>query len=376
MQIRRLELDNWKNFRSVDLPLQQRVFIIGPNAAGKSNLLDAVRFIRDIADPEGGFVRAVRSRGGVSQLRCLHARKLPNVAVGCTVTFNGDEWGYRVEFKQDQNRRPVIVKETVCRAGQVILDRPDDHDREDPSRLSQTHLEQVTANRAFRELAGFLADIRYLHVVPQLIRDPKLVVIRSRDPYGSDFLAQVAKTNKRTLQSRLRRINEALRVAVPQLRELKLEADERGVPHLRGLYEHWRPNAGWQSEDQFSDGTLRLLGLLWALLDGTRPLLLEEPELSLHAAVVQYLPILMHRVARKAKRQIIVSTHSADLLSDQGIGPEEIVMLMPSRDGTTAELASAFEDVRALVESGLPIGTAVLPKTAPKHAQQLALFEA
>lgn len=45
---------------------------------------------------------------------------------------------------------------------------------------------------------------------------------------------------------------------------------------------HWRPQGGWQREASFSDGTLRLIGLLWFLSRGDSPLLLEEPELSLH----------------------------------------------------------------------------------------------
>ena len=95
-------------------------------------------------------------------------------------------------------------------------------------------------------------------------------------------------------------------MAVPQLKDLELSRDERGVPHLRGLYEHWRANAGWQTEDQFSDGTLRLMGLLWVLLDGTEPLLLEEPELSLHPEVVRFIPAIMARLGRKAGRQVLV----------------------------------------------------------------------
>jgi hypothetical protein len=60
-------------------------------------------------------------------------------------------------------------------------------------------------------------------------------------------------------------------VAVPQLSELELTRDNRGAPHLRGRYEHWRPQGAWQTEDQCSDGTLRLLGLLWAIVeDGGR----------------------------------------------------------------------------------------------------------
>jgi hypothetical protein len=143
---------------------------------------------------------------------------------------------------------------------------------------------------------------------------------------------------------------------------------------LTGRYEHWRPNAGWQTEEHFSDGTLRLLGLLWALLEGNAPLLLEEPELSLHAAVVRYIPSMMNRAGRKSSRQVLISTHSADLLSDEGIAPEEVVLLEPSGDGTRAVVAVQNQQVRALVEGGLTIGDAVLPLTAPRAASQLALF--
>jgi predicted ATPase len=275
---------------------------------------------------------------------------------------------------QDNNRIPKVERETVTRNGKVILDRPDVDDKGDPSRLTQTHLEQVTANKVFREVAQFLADVRYLHLVPQLIREPDRSVGKKRDPFGGDFLEQVISVPEKTRVSRFRRIEEALRVAVPQLKTLELKRDARGVPHLRGLYEHWRPNAGWQTEEQFSDGTLRLLGLLWVLLDGNSPVLLEEPELSLHSAVVRHLPQMLARVGRKSSRQVILTTHSADLLADPGIGGEEVLQLSPSNEGTIVELASSNREVRALLASGMTVADAVLPRTAPPNAEQLALF--
>ncbi|MGH7873507.1 MAG: ATP-binding protein, partial [Candidatus Binatia bacterium] len=39
----RLYLENWRNFQRADLELQRRVFLVGPNASGKSNLLDVFR---------------------------------------------------------------------------------------------------------------------------------------------------------------------------------------------------------------------------------------------------------------------------------------------------------------------------------------------
>jgi predicted ATPase len=113
-----------------------------------------------------------------------------------------------------------------------------------------------------------------------------------------DFLEQIASAPKRTQESRLRRIQNALRVAVPQLQELTQYKDERGVPHLRAKYDHWRSKGAWQTEADFSDGTLRLMGLLWTLLDGTGPLILEEPELSLHAEVVSRIPEMMASIQR------------------------------------------------------------------------------
>jgi predicted ATPase len=69
----RLVLANWRNFRNVDLPLRQRMFLVGPNASGKTNLLDAFRFLRDIAASGGSLVRAVQERRGMKHLRSLHA---------------------------------------------------------------------------------------------------------------------------------------------------------------------------------------------------------------------------------------------------------------------------------------------------------------
>jgi predicted ATPase len=366
MKFTRIELHNWRNFLSVDVPLQQRVFLVGPNASGKSNFLDAFRFLRDIASPEGGLRRAVQeTRGSVSLVRSLYARRYPNVIVDVDVDLDGEVWGYRIEFTQDNQKRPIVSKEVVRRGDRVVLERPDDRDTADPDQLIQTHLEQVNVNKEFRILQEALATTQYLHLVPQIVRDPKRYQGGPEDPFGGDFLEQLARTPKKTLDSRLKKITDALRVAVPQLSNLKFERDTAGRPHLQGLYEHWRPNAGWQNETQLSDGTLRLLGLLWKLLETAAPLLLEEPELSLHPAVVRHIPAMMARVTRRSGRQILVSTHSADLLADEGIAPEEVLLLTPSSEETRITLASEDEQIRALLEGGAVMADAVLPRTAP-----------
>jgi len=169
---------------------------------------------------------------------------------------------------------------------------------------------------------------------------------------------------------------DALRVAVPQLSELIFERDAKGIPRLKGRYEHWRPQGAWQDQDQLSDGTLRLLGILWAALDGGGPLLLEEPELSLHPDVVRHLPQLLARIQRRSGRQVLISTHSVDLLRDEGIGLDEVLLLNPQLEGTNVTTASSIDDAAVLLQGGLSLADIVMAQTRPKQAEQLALFEA
>ena len=67
-----LKLKNWRNFTQVDVKLVRRMFIVGPNAIGKSNLLDVFRFLREVAAEGGGLATAVKNRRGISRLRSLH----------------------------------------------------------------------------------------------------------------------------------------------------------------------------------------------------------------------------------------------------------------------------------------------------------------
>jgi len=202
----------------------------------------------------GGFQEAVRRRRGVSSIRCYAARRYPDVEICVTVGTEeiSDSWRYEIAFTQDTNRRPELKKERVVKNGREVISRPDKDDKNDPERLRQTYLEQVNANHTFRELADFFNSVRYYHIVPHLVREPERSVGKHDDPFGGDFLEQIAKTPERTQKSRLLRINKALQIAVPQLKELKLERDRAtGVPHLYAKYEHWRAKARGRPRTNF-----------------------------------------------------------------------------------------------------------------------------
>jgi predicted ATPase len=286
-------------------------------------------------------------------------------------------WKYTLSLTQQTrgNRNTIIHQETMTKDGQSVFDRPDSTDKQDEERLTQTYIEQISTNKDFRKIVDFLSTIQYMHLVPQLLKFPEAFSGPDlpEDPFGKGFLRTVAKTSKDTRDSRLSKIQKILQIAVPQLKDLKY-IEDIGQPHLEVTYKHWRPRGAKQTETQLSDGTLRLIGLRWVLICSKGILLLEEPELSLHTAIVEQLPQLFYSVFSKKKRQIIITTHSAELLSNRGISLSEILLLQIESEGTKAYPAKELKEVEVLLKSGLTPAEAVLPYTRPEIRQGL-LFE-
>ena len=377
MIITKIQLKNWKNFGDVDAICGKRVFLIGPNASGKSNFLDALRFLREVA--QDGLEKAVDARGGMKAVRYLNARKLSYVKI---VVCLDNKWEYGLSFTSDKGEL-IITEEYVFLTGEnghktQLLDRPSPEDKQDKLRLTQTAIQQVNANKSFREIADFFKSIEYRHILPQLVRDPKNFSPSPimNDPYGRDLVMQIWNTRADTRTSRLKKINEALSIAVPQLSNLSVEQDKStGLTHLVVDYKHWRHNASSQKEESFSDGTLRLLALLWSIFDANGPLLLEEPELSLHEEIVKQLPSIFARLDRTRKlktRQIIITTHSEAMLDTPEIGANEILRLKPDVEGTV--ILTADEQETRLIEEGLTVAEVLLPKTRPSQIEQLSIW--
>ena len=381
MILTRLIMKNWRTFRSVDVALGDRVFLVGPNAAGKSNFLEVFRFLRDIAKSEGGGLQnAVAEAGGLKKIRCLGARGQTDVEIEVHLSDAPGQpprWRYSIGLNQEtEESKARLVYEKVFQNGRQVLNRPEDNseDKRDEERLTQTHLESTFANQEFRDVGKFFERVNYVHLVPQLVRHPERFVASkiAGEPFGLGFMERLARTSKGDRTDFLKRVGRALKVAVPQFKDLKYVEEKNGKPHLQVIYEHWRPPGARQQEDQFSDGTIRFIGLFWALLESEGLLLLEEPELSLNSEIVRQIPALMHKLAGKEGRQVVVSTHSGALLSDEGIGLEEVLLLIPHGEGTDVRPANSVNEAKALVEGGMRVGEAVLPLTSP---QQMYLIE-
>ena len=123
MRITHLEASNWRNFKSVEFDVGERLFIVGPNAAGKSNLLDIFRFLSDIAASGGGLSSAIERRGGLKKVRSLFARNYAGGRLIIDVTLQEAEttWRYQLAVRGEKGGRNRPIVDTEPRGTQ----RPD-----------------------------------------------------------------------------------------------------------------------------------------------------------------------------------------------------------------------------------------------------------
>lgn len=365
----RLRLGNWRNFVQAEVNLAPRSIIVGPNASGKSNLLDAFRFLHDIAVPTGGLAAALAQthRGGFRFVRSLHTRgRDSNVRVEVDVgSPTALHWRYGLSFNlRSGDSQAAVEEEIVEDVASATVRRESRGEDGDSLEHARTLVEDGRSNRQFRPLVAFFASITYSHVVPHILRDRRRWLDED-DPFGSDVLRRINATPEKARAARLGLIQDLLAHAIPALKSIALEIDNAGRPHLVVRMKFWRGPLNKLNEEHLSDGTLRLIGLLWEILEPGGPLLLEEPELSLHEELVMRLPEMIADAQQESGRQVILTTHSRALLSAPGLKPDEVLWLSPGRTGTTILRAADDLAVMAELRGGSTLAEAMIPRTAP-----------
>ena len=105
------------------------------------------------------------------------------------------------------------------------------------------------------------------------------------------------------------------------------------------------------------------------------PLLLEEPELSLHPGMVRALPKMLARLQRRSGRQTLLSTHSPELLQDKKLGFQRTLVIIPGVEGAQAIPLESNVKARELLERGFSLSEDLITGVGPEHSNQRPLFE-
>jgi len=405
MLINRVWLRNWHNFAKVDVELRKRQFIFGPDASDGPSLLEVFRFLHQIAKTTGGGLQAaVAHQGGLSRIRRAQVRRDREVGMGISLARSTRQerplWRYELGIKQEPRgfRLPYVTYERVWKGNRLLLNRPNAQDLEDHQRRYQTCLEQVNSNREFREIVDFFRRVSYprlaalrekysgttpahipkgeapdrfdtaeplnLGIPTHPVDSPEPFRLTGQfDPFNSAssfeyaFLERIAEAPSRTRQSRLGEISQIVATALPDFSDIRFERDKKTHrPHLSAQFSHWREGPSRKRHDQFPKGTLRLLALLWQLLEGDAPFLLDEPELSLPEAISKHLAPMLRRAQGHRYRQVLVNTQNNELLSHASIGASEVLLLTPTSAGTRVSVAADQEALEALLEAEASAG--------------------
>lgn len=409
MKLTHIAITNWRNFAHIEFELSSRLFVVGPNSSGKTNLLAALRFLSDIArrglvaasEDWGGPERYVRSgtdsasftvTADVDTREVTYDLSLRKVTV--VEDFVGGEMRMRplkagipaglLEADQPRILQPrVAAKPTSFSfeelATMEIANPLDEHQLEDEGVeqvldyvsdyvfVEDEKLlidgEDVTGAPGTKRVVGsalsirnMLSGIRYIHPNPK-----KMLERADRyDPdHGTGFFQHAGRFSDQQLDAVVDRIRPIMAAVVPEIPNLSYQRMGLGTELVFYSDAPVRGASGVYSHEQFSEGTLRLLGLLFDLATlprDTSVVLIEEPETFLQASVVRSLPSLLAEVAMNRDIQMVISTHSPELIDSELVLPSQVLMLRSENDATTGELLSQSNDprIRAVVGAGLP----------------------
>jgi predicted ATPase len=336
--IERLIVSNYRSLgENVTLELGSFTALVGPNGSGKSTVVDALRFVSDCMHM--GLSGAITDRSGIGAIRRWHEGGiLPRIFISLQLRLNGRPARYSFllgsqksdEYRVDEERASIWTGteylDIRVERGKWITGPKGMKPSVDEASLA---LPLVGGDARFQPLVQALQRIAVYSIFPDTLRVPqKYNPVKPMDGHGSNWASilkdQPASSWKPELISALQKltsdiedikVSQAASYLVVQFRH----ADERGPK--------------WFDAAQESDGTLRVAGIVTALLqEPPVPLIgVEEPELTVHPGAIPLLYDYLKQASRRS--QVLVTTHSPELL-DQ-MEAEEVRVVVRGPNGTT-----------------------------------------
>lgn len=356
--ITRVILKNYKSIAACDVQLQPLTFLVGRNGAGKSNFLDALRFVADALNTS--LDHAIRDRGGINDVR-RRSRGHPNhFSIRLEFVLSDGSSGHYAFRIGTRSPGGYEVQKEQCKL------HPDLYYHIDKGTVTHTSVKVAPAAASdrlylvnasglpeFRPVYDAFSRMGFYNLNPDKIRDLQApdhrdMLIRDGSNLTSVF-AQLPSDMKQDIQ-------EYLSIIVPGVRGVEVEkfGDKEMLVFRQDVVGDKHP---WRFHvNNMSDGTLRLLGILVALFQGNHDthkhvslVGIEEPEIAMHPAMVGALLDEFRHAVRNA--QVIITTHSPDLLDDKHLDVDSI-LAVETHNGNTL-IAPVDDASRSVVNNKL-----------------------
>jgi predicted ATPase len=360
--LKRVVIQNYKSISSCSVSLSRLSFLVGPNGSGKSNFLDSIRFVRDAL--RTSLENAIRDRGGIKEVRRRSGGHPTHFGIrldfDLASKFTG-HYAFKIAARRDGGFEIQQEECTVSSSdgkksffstykGTVKSSVPNPPSASEDSLF----LVRMSGVPEFEAVLNDLSHMGFYNINPDAIREwqpPDSGDLLSRD--GSNISSVVERIERESPADK-QIIEDYLSKVVPSVHAVsRVEVGPRETVEFRqdvaGAKHPWRFFAAYMS-----DGTLRALGILVALFQSSegKPISLvgvEEPEVALHpAAVGIVLEALKHSSERS---QVIVTSHSPDLLDDPQLNTDQILAVVS--EGNVTQIAPLDEASRQVLEERL-----------------------
>lgn len=347
--IKRVVLKNYKSFASCSVDLRPLIFLVGQNGAGKSNFLDALRMVTESLNTS--LDHALRERGGINEVRRRSSGHPTHFGIRLEFQLSDSTSG---SYSFRVGARPKggfeVQHEECCIFPNGLAERyffevfsgkvqKSSANVMPPASSDRLYLVSAAGLPEFRSLYDALSHMGFYNLNPDEIRDfqpPDAGDILMRDGRN---LASVLNLMAKEFPQSKSQVVEFLSKVVPGITNV----DVKHVGKKESLEFRQKVGANKASwrfmAENMSDGTLRALGVLTALFqskdnNGKRVALvgIEEPEIALHPGAAGVLRDAL--CAASMNTQIVVTSHSPDLLDDESI-PDESIMPVENRNGET-----------------------------------------
>ena len=349
-----LRISNYKSLgERTNIKLSRFTTLVGQNGSGKSNIIDVPRFIADIM--RLGLEGAITKRHGIKALRRWSGGKPLDMSIEVKIQTESFQGSYGFDITSHSKHEYRVKREhcIVSSGGETHQFHVDQQAWKLPPpggipKLSLTSLALpiVSGDERFKPLSVFLSNMAVYNIYPDTLRSPKKYdPSKPIDEHGENWLSilrdQEAETWKPEMVAALGKLtNEIDDMQIKQLSGFLISTFRHGTGGIKGK---------WFDASQESDGTLRIAGIIAALIQ--RPYVpvigIEEPELTVHPGAIP----LIHDFIREAtsRSQVILTTHSPELL--ELVSPEDVRVV--EKIGGITRVSAISDEQKDSVRQGL-----------------------
>ncbi|MYE89821.1 AAA family ATPase [Candidatus Poribacteria bacterium] len=362
--ITKVTLRNYKSIASCEVQLRPLMFLVGPNGAGKSNFLDSLRFVADALN--SSLDHAIRDRGGINDVRRRSGGHPNHFSIRLDFILPDGATGHYAFRISARPPGEYEVQREECRLWSAQFPTQEEYFHVKNGTVDEKsvgvapaatkdrlYLVNASGLEEFRPVYEAFSQMGFYSLNPDKIRDlqspdPGDLLIRDGSNLAS-VLAQLSPSVKERIEKYLAAVVPGVHAV--EVREIGPKETLEFRQGVAGAKHPWRFLA-----NNMSDGTLRVLGILVALFqenrDPQKRVLLvgiEEPEIALHPAAAEVLLDGLRDAANNT--QIILTSHSPDLLDDKDLDPDSI-LAVEARNGNTV-IAGIDEAGRSAVHDRL-----------------------